>query len=74
MHDCCIIYTSWIWGRLNLFRAEFVSYLHFVENVEKNLDECQEQYYVKEQDSYTLIRKYNVIDLEKFVKNLPFNP
>jgi len=55
------------------FRTKFICDLHFVENVKKNLDECQEQYYMIEENSNTLIWKHDVINLEQLVKNLTFN-
>ena len=56
-----------------IFRTKFICDLHFVENVKKNLDECQEQYYMIEENSDTLIWKNDMINLEQLVKNLTFN-
>ena len=55
------------------FRNKFICDLHFVENVKKNLDECQEQNHMIEQYSDPLIWQHDAVNLEQLVKNLTFN-
>lgn len=72
---CSIIYAAWIRDKLGcFFRTKFIKDLHFVENVKKNLDECQEQYHMIEQYTDPLIWQHYVVYLEQLVKYLTFDP